>query len=94
MLDIKLNKIYNIKSRKITTFPTKKKKEIIMKTKKHLFGVCRVGEKGQIVIPKEARKIFDIKVGDSLLLLGDEKKGMALIKTEVFEDSIKGVLDD
>ena len=56
--------------------------------------MCRVGEKGQIVIPKEARKIFDIKVGDSLLLLGDEKKGMALIKTEVFEDSIKGVLDD
>ncbi len=50
---------------------------------KYIFGVCKVGEKGQIVIPKEAREIYNIKAGDSLLLLGD-KKGMAIIKTEVF----------
>ncbi len=59
---------------------------------KHLFGICKVGEKGQIVIPKEARKIFNIKAGDSLVLLGDEKKGLALVKTEVFTDSIDEVL--
>ena len=53
------------------------------KRDKYIFGVCKVGEKGQIVIPKDARKIFDIKPGDSLLLLGDEKKGLALVKTEV-----------
>ncbi|MBQ4098446.1 MAG: AbrB/MazE/SpoVT family DNA-binding domain-containing protein [Clostridia bacterium] len=51
---------------------------------KYLFGVCKVGEKGQIVIPKEAREVFNIKSGDSLLLLGDTKKGLALVKTDVF----------
>ena len=51
---------------------------------KHLFGICKVGEKGQIVIPKEARDIFDIKPGDSLIVVGDEKKGLAILKSEVF----------
>ncbi len=55
---------------------------------KKIFGVCKVGEKGQIVIPKEARDMFDIKSGDSLLLLGDKKKGLAILKTEVFESII------
>ena len=54
------------------------------KKDKYIFGVCKVGEKGQIVIPKEARKVFDIKPGDSLVLLGDLKKGMALVKSDVF----------
>ena len=53
---------------------------------KYIFGVCKVGEKGQIVIPKEARDVFDIKPGDSLLLLGNLKKGLALVKTDVFAD--------
>ena len=48
---------------------------------KKIFGVCKVGEKGQIVIPKDARDMFDIKTGDSILLLGDKKRGLALIKT-------------
>ena len=37
-----------------------------------------VGEKGQIVIPKQAREIFGIKPGDTLILLGDEKRGIAI----------------
>lgn len=37
-----------------------------------------VGEKGQIVIPKQAREVFDIKPGDTLILLGDEKRGIAI----------------
>ncbi|MGP7818254.1 AbrB/MazE/SpoVT family DNA-binding domain-containing protein [Niallia sp. 01092] len=51
---------------------------------KHIFGTVKVGTKGQIVIPKEARDIFNIKPGDSLLMLGDEKQGIALVKQEVF----------
>lgn len=51
---------------------------------KHAFGVVTVGEKGQIVIPAKARKIFDIKPGDSLILLGDEASGIAVLKEQDF----------
>lgn len=51
---------------------------------KYLFGICKVGEKGQIVIPKEARKVFDINPGDSVVILGDIKKGLAVVKADVF----------
>ena len=54
---------------------------------KYIFGVVKVGERGQIVIPKEAREQYDIKAGDSLMVLGDEK-GIAMLKTEVFQNII------
>ncbi len=57
-----------------------------MKTDKKIFGICKLGERGQIVIPKDARAMFELKAGDSLILLGDKKKGMALIKADVLED--------
>lgn len=47
---------------------------------KHVFGITKVGEKGQIVIPAKARKIFDIQLGDNLIILGDESQGIAIIK--------------
>ena len=43
-----------------------------------------VGTKGQIVIPKEARAVFDIKPGDTLILLGDEKQGIAIPPKSMF----------
>ena len=45
---------------------------------KHIFGTAKVGEKGQIVIPKEARDLFHIQPGDTLLFLADEAQGMAI----------------
>ena len=51
---------------------------------KHLFGLVNVGDKGQIVIPAKARKIFDIQPGDSLVVLGDEEQGMAIMKADYF----------
>ena len=51
---------------------------------KHLFGVVTVGDKGQIVIPAKARKTFDINPGDSLVVLGDEGTGIAIMKSESF----------
>ena len=54
---------------------------------KYLFGVVKVGDKGQIVIPKDARKIYDIKPGDALMLLGDQR-GLAMLKTDIFQGMI------
>ena len=55
---------------------------------KSIFGVCKVGERGQIVIPKDARTIFNINPGDSLILFGDLKKGLALVKTDIITEKI------
>ena len=60
---------------------------------KYLFGVVKISDKGQIVIPKEARKLYNLQAGDALLLLGD-KNGMALVKTEIFQDLVGQVLED
>ena len=51
---------------------------------KHLFGMVTVGDKGQIVIPAKARKLFDITPGDQLVVLGDESQGMAIMKAKDF----------
>lgn len=51
---------------------------------KHLFGMVTVGDKGQIVIPAKARKIFEISPGDQLVVLGDERQGLAIMKSESF----------
>lgn len=65
------------------------------KTKgKYLFGICKVGEKGQIVIPKEARNAFNINPGDSLIMLGDIKKGISLVKFETFSDVAGKILNE
>ena len=50
---------------------------------KHVFGTVKIGEKGQIVIPKEARQVFGLSPGDSLLVLGDGENGIVLAKAEV-----------
>ena len=60
--------------------------------KEKYVGIAKVGEKGQIVIPKEARDMFDINPGDSVIILCDQKKGMALVKSEVFEDTIDKIM--
>lgn len=49
-------------------------------------GTVTVGTKGQIVIPKEARELFGIKPGDTLLLLADEKRGIAIPPKETFDE--------
>ena len=57
-------------------------------------GIARVGEKGQIVIPKGVRDLFDIRPGDTLLVLADKKQGIAITKDEIlfrqFDAIIKG----
>ena len=60
---------------------------------KYIFGVVKVGDKGQIVIPKDARQVYGIKPGDALIILGDER-GIALLKTEIFQNVIDQAMGD
>ncbi|MCM1125620.1 MAG: helix-turn-helix domain-containing protein [Lachnospiraceae bacterium] len=58
---------------------------------KHIFGVVTVGEKGQIVIPKKARDIFEINPGDHLVVLGDEEQGIAVIKASEMQKLVQNI---
>ena len=60
---------------------------------KYIFGVATIGEKGQIVIPKKARDVFGLKPGDQLLVLGDEKQGIALVRASVFQSFAADILN-
>ena len=50
----------------------------------------KVGPKGQITIPKEARKMFDIKEGDTLMVMGDKDRGLAIMKADFFYEMMGG----
>lgn len=54
---------------------------------------AKVSEKGQIVIPKEARDVFNINVGDTLLLLGDTDRGLAVVKAEQYINFAEKILE-
>lgn len=66
--------------------------------KEKLLGMVKVGEKGQIVIPKDMRDMFNIKAGDTLLVLADINQGLAIVKpdeyinfaNEIFKATEKG----
>ena len=60
---------------------------------RHIFGTAKVGDRGQIVIPKDARSFYGIKPGDTLLVLGDDKNGMILTKPELLHDLAARILD-
>ena len=59
---------------------------------KYIFGVVKVGDKGQVVIPRDARKLYGIQPGDALIVLGDQR-GMALLKTEIFQSAIDQAME-
>ena len=61
---------------------------------KYLFGTVKIGERGQIVIPKEARDVFNINPGDNLLLVGDEEKGIAIVKADIMKDLALKLLEN
>lgn len=58
---------------------------------KHVFGTVTVGARGQIVIPKPARELFDIKQGDSLIVLADEDQGLAMLKADDYLQGVEAV---
>ena len=58
----------------------------------HIFCTAKVGDRGQIVIPKEARRFFGISPGDTLLILGDEERGIVITKPEVLSSIAEEIL--
>ena len=56
--------------------------------------MVKIGEKGQFVIPKEARELFDFKPGDEILVLGDIERGIAVLPKEKQQDYIKQIFND
>lgn len=54
----------------------------------------KVGPKGQITVPKEAREMFDIKEGETLMVMGDKQRGIALIKADKFYEMMGGITEN
>lgn len=61
---------------------------------RRVFGTAKVGDRGQIVIPKEARELFHIRPGDTLLILGDEDTGLIVSRPEVLSDIANKLFDN
>ena len=69
-------------------------KHILGKSKQRVFGTAKVGDRGQIVIPKEAREFYGIDPGDTLLLLGDEETGLIVTRPEVLNNLASQILNN
>ena len=61
---------------------------------RRVFGTAKVGDRGQIVIPKEARELFQIRPGDTLLILGEESKGLIVSRPELLRDLADEIFED
>ena len=61
---------------------------------RRVFGTAQVGDRGQIVIPKEARELFDIKPGDTLLILGEEDTGLIISRPDVLSNIATQIFDN
>lgn len=61
---------------------------------KRIYGTAKVGEKGQIVIPKEARDLFDIKSGDNLLIICDKTCGIIITRTDALDDAADKIIEN
>ena len=55
--------------------------------------MVKIGEKGQFVIPKEARELFDLQPGDEILVLGDRDKGIAVLPKDKQQEYIKRIFE-
>lgn len=76
---IKLADLYDVTFDNLVNYNEKDTGLAVPPKGKHIFGTTTVGERGQIVIPKKARKLFQIEAGDTLIVVGDEERGLGVI---------------
>lgn len=94
---IGLATLYGVSMDDLVNYSGKTNPGLIPPKGKHIFGVVSLGEKGQIIIPKKAREIFNLTPGDKVVILGDEERGIALAKADLmmhFYESVKGEYDN
>lgn len=93
---ILLAELYNVTLDDLMYFDSDIEEDSIAPKGKHLFGTTVIGERGQVVIPKAARDMLNLKAGDTLVVLGDENpgtKGIALIPSELFMKATQELVD-
>ncbi|MBE6947199.1 MAG: AbrB/MazE/SpoVT family DNA-binding domain-containing protein [Ruminococcaceae bacterium] len=61
---------------------------------RRVFGTAKVGDRGQIVIPKEARELFGIQPGDTLLIVGETETGLIVSRPEALNDLADKILNN
>ncbi len=92
-----LAKLYNVTLDNLVNFDDAGTGLNVPPKGKHFFGAVTVGERGQIVIPKKARDVFHIKPGHTVVIVGDEERGLAIVPESymnVFFNLPKLPLDD
>lgn len=87
-----LSKLFGISLDELVKTEDKADTDIAPVKGRHIFGMVKVGDRGQIVIPKAARDVFKIRPGDSLLVLGDEAQGIAIVKGDQFLDFAQAII--
>lgn len=80
---IKLSRLYNVTLDDLVMYAKDPHQEA-KPAGKHLFGVVKLGEQGQIKLPAKACDVFQLKKGDKLLIMGDESQGIAMVKLDGF----------
>lgn len=91
----RLAKVYGTTIDSLMSFETRQEEMFVAPAPKgkHIFGSVVINERGQIVIPKAARQVFDIKAGDRMIVLGEEGEGLALVKAELFEERMHKTME-
>ena len=91
-----LAKLYNVSGDDLLQYEGGERKLGPGPRGKHIFGITVMGERGQVVIPKQARELFQLKPGNRLMVLGDEtpgNRGLALVDADTFLDAAKEIVE-
>ena len=87
---MELAKLYNVTLDNLVQFK-QQENGFGVPPKEHFFGTATLGERGQIVIPKKARELFQLNPGDTLIILGDEERGLAIVPEQMISSFLNMV---